>query len=81
MNKKEAAKKLGLNQKGLADLLGLSASHLSTIKELSSIHLIVIDGALAIKELNNSIARVDELESECKKHLETINKITRALDN
>jgi len=71
MNKKEAKQRLGLNNKGLSDALCISESYVRNSKEFSDTHTALI----------NCLIKVDELEAECKKHLDTIDRVVKALDN
>jgi len=69
MNKKEAKDRLGLNNKGLACALCISESYVRNSKEFSDTHTALI----------NCLIKVDELEADIQRHLNTIDRVTLAL--
>jgi len=75
MNKKEARKKLGVDQVGLADLLCVNTGYLNGLKVLSTSHIAIINGALDKRKLRVLLAKVDELEKKCQEYENTIDTI------
>jgi len=71
MKKKEAKELLGLSNKELSSALNISESYIRNSNEFSD----------AISSHIRALAKIDELQADIDKHLETINRVVKALDN
>ena len=56
MNRKKAAKLLGINQGELAELLGITASHLSTLNDLKDQNLTIFNKETDIRSLKRQVS-------------------------
>ncbi len=81
MYKKEALELLGCNNQELAKMLNITPSYLSRFDELSGFHASIVEGKAAIKEAYFYKSMAESLEADIKKHLKTIDRVSRALDN
>ena len=79
--KKEALDMLGCNNKELAKMLNITPSYLSRFDELNEFYTSIVNGRVAIKEAIFHLSLIDELQADIDKHLKTIDRVSRALDN
>lgn len=71
MKKKEAKELLGLSNKELSGALHISESYIRNSNEFSD----------AISSHIRALAKIDELQADIDRHLKTIDRVSRALDN
>lgn len=71
MKKKDAKELLSMSNKELSDALHISESYIRNSSKFSD----------AISSHIKALAKIDELEADIKRHLETINRVVKALDN
>lgn len=81
MYKKEALELLGCNNQELAKMLNITPSYLSRFDELNEFYTSIIDGRVAIKYAEFHLSLIDELQADIDRHLKTIDRVSRALDN
>ncbi len=81
MNKKYALALLDCNNQELAQMLHITPSYLSRFDELNEFYTSIVEGKAAIKEAYFYKAMAESLEADIKKHLKTIDRVSRALDN
>jgi hypothetical protein len=81
VRKKEALEMLGCNNQELAKMLNITPSYLSRFDELNEFHTSVVYGRFAVVEAKVYRDLAESLEADIKKHLKTIDRVSRALDN
>ena len=81
MDKKYALGLLGCNNQELAKMLNITPSYLSRFDELNEFYTSIVDGKLAIEEAHFYKATADKLQADIDRHLKTIDRVSRALDN
>ena len=81
MRKKDALCLLECSNQELAKMLNITPSYLSRFDELNEFYTSIVDGRLAIEEAHFYKSTAAKLQADINRHLKTIDRVSRALDN